>query len=96
MSELYPGKATKLVLHVRNPLDIAVKVTRLTVRVGMGTGPYGQCAARTLRVRPWTGHRRIPADATKKLRLPIKMRRSAPGNCIGTRYPLTYYAKAVR
>ena len=96
VNQLYPGKTSKLVLHVRNPMAFSVKVTRLTVRVGMGTGPHGQCAAQTLRVHPWTGHRRIPTHASRKLRLPVKMRHGAPNACIGTKYLLTYYAKAVR
>jgi hypothetical protein len=94
--ELYPGKTATLVLRVKNPMDFPIKVTRLVVRVGTGTGPNGTCSARTLKVRPWKGVRRVPAHVRRKIRLQVKMRSGAAPSCIGTRYPLFYYAKAIR
>ena len=93
---MFPGRAATLRLHVRNPLAVRVGVYRIRVHVQHGSGPYGRCPARMLRVRPWHGLRRIPGGASRMFRLHIRMRRRAPDRCQGARWDLTYEGTSVR
>lgn len=93
---LYPGKHAKLVLKVRNPFEIAVRVRWIKVHVTPGVGPAGTCPSRSLVVKTWHGDRRLAAHHTRRFRLKLRMRVRAPNKCVGTRYRLTYSAKATR
>ncbi len=92
---LFPGQARSFRVHVRNPLDRAVRVTRIRATVRRGRGPAGRCPALVLRIRLWRGHRRVPARATRAFRLHVRLRGRAPDRCYATTWRLHYVARSV-
>jgi hypothetical protein len=96
VAHLSPGQKTTYRVRVRNPLSVRVRVYRVGAHVRRGRGPLGRCPARSLRVRPWSGRRVIPPHSMRKVPLVVRMRRSAPDRCQGTRWRLIYVAKSVR
>jgi len=91
---LYPGATKWLRLRFRNPNPFPITVTRVrtTVRPPGGSA----CPARSLRVAPFNGSRRIPAAGTARARVKVRMRIHAPEVCAGKRHRLLYQGRAIR
>ena len=91
---LYPGAMKWLHLRFRNPNPFPITVTRVrtTVRPPAGSA----CPARSLRVAPFSGSRRIPAAGTARARVKVRMRIHAPEACAGKRHRLFYEGRATR
>lgn len=93
---MYPGREAILKLHIRNPFPLRVTVTRVRVTVTRGEGALTTCPAKMLRVRSWRGSRWIPPHKFRIVRMPIRMRATAPDVCQGTRWQLYYSATSTR
>jgi hypothetical protein len=89
---LYPGGKTRLTLTIRNRNAFAIKVRSIRVKVANASG----CSRSNVVVRRFRGSLRVAAGKTRRLRLPISMRRAAPDACMGARFPLRYTGKAVK
>jgi hypothetical protein len=94
LGKMRPGKDGRLRLRIRNPLGAPVGVYRVWVKVHRGSGPNGRCPARSLAVEVWRGFKRIRPGGARRIRVKVHMRRGAPNRCQGTRWPLTYHARA--
>lgn len=89
---LYPGATKRLRLTLRNPnrFPITVRSVRTSVR---STAPA--CPARSIRVRPFKGSRRVGARSKAKVKVLVTMPPTVPQACAGHRYRLTYRGKAI-
>lgn len=90
---LFPGLRTTMRLAVRNPNPYAIRVTRIKTAVGASTGA---CPARSMKVRTWKGRARVPARGVRRIKVSVRMKRTAPTVCAGHRYRLIYRGWAVR
>jgi hypothetical protein len=95
VAHLMPGEPRTYKILVRNPLGVGVVVHRVRALIRQAHGPAGRCAARNLRIKRWRGIRRIPAGATRSIRLSVRLRRRAPSRCWGARWPIHYVAMSV-
>ena len=91
---LYPGATKWLHLRLRNPHPFPITVTRVRTTVRPPDG--SACPARSLRVAPFVGTRRVPATGTARARVRVTMRVGAPEACAGTRHRLMYEGRATR
>jgi hypothetical protein len=89
---LYPGRKKHFPVTVSNRNRFAIRVTSIRVRVGNAAG----CSRSNLVVGNFRGSLRVGAQRTRRVWLPITMRRSAPDACMGARLKLTYSGKAVK
>ncbi len=93
VEELRPGGTRPMVLTVRNPNSVAIRVTSLTVTAGSAPG----CPASTLTLPQWTGSLLVPKkNGTATLTVNVHLKPSAPDACQGARWPLTYGGRAVK
>jgi hypothetical protein len=93
VEELRPGGTRPMVLTVRNPNSVAIRVTSLTVTAGSVPG----CPAAALALPQWTGSLLVPKkNGTATLTVDVQLRPSAPDACQGARWPLTYGGTAVK
>lgn len=90
---LYPGARLRMRVRIRNPYDHAVRITSLKTRVGRGAPG---CRGSWVRVRKLRREAVIPALASRRVRLRVRMRRGAPDACQGARFPLRFRMTAVR
>jgi hypothetical protein len=88
VSGLYPGAQKQLNLSVSNPNNFAINVTSLTVTVG-SPGVVG-CAQSNVAVTNFSGSLIVAKNATVTKSLPINMLSSAPDQCRGATFPLTF------
>jgi hypothetical protein len=88
VSGLYPGAQKQLNLGVSNPNNFAINVTTLTVTVG-SPGVVG-CAQSNVAATSFTGSLIVAKNATVTKSLPINMLPSAPDQCRGATFPLTF------
>jgi hypothetical protein len=88
VSGLYPGAQKQLNLSVSNPNNFAINVTALTVTVG-SPGVVG-CAQSNVAVTNFSGSLIVAKNATVTKSLPINMLSSAPDQCRGATFPLTF------
>jgi hypothetical protein len=91
---MYTSRRAALRVHVHNRLGRLVVVTHVRAEVHRGSGENGLCPASALVVHGWHGRRSVPANGTRTVRLPARMRRRAPDRCQGTRWDITYRAGA--
>jgi len=94
--DLYPGKAKALRVRVRNTLSVRVGVYHVRARAHRTAGPLGRCPGRVVRIKPWKGMVFVPAGATRRIRLRVRLARRAPDRCQGVRWRVTYDARSVR
>jgi hypothetical protein len=87
---LYPGARRELPLMVVNRTGNPMRVTAIRVRVGDANAG---CASATLVPTSFRGSMRVPAGSIRRLRLPIRMRVSAPDACQGASYPLAFIGR---
>jgi len=87
---LFPGSRTRMPVIVRNRTHAPVELQRIVVRVGAASP---RCPARYLVVRRFRGERTIPARGAVRVRLKVRLRRSAPDACQSVRFPLTFVAE---
>jgi hypothetical protein len=89
---LYPGSTKRLRLTLRNPnrFPITVKSVRTSIR---STAPA--CPARSIRVRPFTGSKRVGPRSKARIKVAVTMQPTVPQACAGHRYRLTYRGKAI-
>ncbi|MFC7496633.1 MULTISPECIES: hypothetical protein [unclassified Nocardioides] len=90
---LHPGERDRLTVTVRNRAGRTVEVTSVTA--GVRTTPRG-CAASLLRIGSATPGTRLRSGRTLRVRLPIRLAKSAPDACQGVRFQLTLRARARR
>jgi hypothetical protein len=88
VSGLYPGAQKQLNLSVSNPNNFPINVTSLAVTVG-GPGVVG-CAQSNVAVTNFSGSLIVAKNATVTKSLPINMLSSAPDQCRGATFPLTF------
>lgn len=86
---LSPGSRTRMPVTVRNRTHAPLELRRIVVRVAPASP---RCPARYLVVRRFRGERIVPARGTVRVRLKVRLRRSAPDACQGRRFPLTFVA----
>jgi hypothetical protein len=90
---LYPGARLRFRVRVRNPLDVAIVVRRISARV---VSPTPSCPSTSVRVRPWRGAVRIPAHSFRRIRMRARLVRRAPEDCQGVRFRLVFRGQAVK
>ena len=88
---LYPGAGRGLRLMVVNRTEDRMRVTAIRARVGDANAG---CESTTLVPTSFRGSMWVPASSIKRLRLPIRMRVSAPDACQGARYPVAFIGRA--
>jgi hypothetical protein len=88
---LYPGASRGLRLTVVNRSPSPLSVT--SIRVSVGDANPG-CGSATLVPTSFRGSVWIQAWNIKRLKLPVRMRLSAPDACQGALYPLTFIGTA--
>jgi hypothetical protein len=88
VSGLYPGAQKQLNLSVSNPNNFPINVTSLAVTVG-SPGVVG-CAQSNVAVTNFSGSLIVAKNATVAKSLPINMLPSAPDQCRGATFPLTF------
>jgi hypothetical protein len=91
---LYPGATKWMRLRVRNPNPFAIRVTRIRSTVQSASG--STCPAKSMRIKPFKGSRRVPAAGTARVKVRVLMRVRAPETCAGQRYRLSYQGRAIR
>src|SRR5215208_7086702 len=84
---LRPGGTLPMVLTVRNPNSVAIRVTRLTVTAAAAAAG---CPASSLTLPNWTGSLQVPKDGTASLTVNVTLKATASNACQGARWPLTY------
>jgi hypothetical protein len=93
VENLRPGGSRPMVLTVRNPNSVGIRVTSLTVRAGAASVA---CQASLLTLPQWTGSLVVPKNGTATLTVNVALRPTAPDACQGARWPLTYGGTAVK
>jgi hypothetical protein len=91
---LYPGATKWMRLRVRNPNPFAIRVTRIRTSVRPASG--SACPAKSMRIKPFNGSRRVPAVGTARVKVRVIMRLGAPDTCAGQRHRLVYRGRAIR
>jgi len=93
VEDLRPGGTRPMVLTVRNPNSIGIRVTSLTVRAGAASAG---CSASSLTLPQWTGSLVVPKNGTATLTVQVGLKPTAPDACQGAQWPLTYGGTAVK
>ena len=93
VQDLRPGGTRPMVLTVRNPNSVGIRVTSLTVRAGAASAT---CQASSLTLPQWTGSLVVPKNGTGTVTVQVSLKTSAPNACQGARWPLTYGGTAVK
>jgi hypothetical protein len=93
VENLRPGGSRPMVLTVRNPNSVGIRVTSLTVRAGAASAA---CQASSLTLPQWTGSLVVPKNGTATLTVNVALKSTAPDACQGARWPLTYGGTAVK
>ena len=87
---LYPGASTVLYARVRNRSHRPIRVLRVKTRVGSPSAACDRIALHAKRIRPRVV---IGAHHRRRLRIPVRLRASAPDACQGAAFPLRYRAR---
>jgi len=87
---LYPGAHARMTVVVRNRTNEPLELHRVSTRVA-DAAPG--CPAGSLVVRRFRGDRIVPARGSVRVRVRVRLRRSAPDACQGVRFPLAFVAK---
>jgi hypothetical protein len=87
---MYPGRHRRLVVQISNPQRRAIVVTSITATVGRAV--IG-CKGSNIRVRRFVGAKRVPARGRARVRLRVRMLRTAPDACEGARFPVVFSGK---
>ena len=90
---LHPGAVKPLVLTVRNPNSVAIRVTSINVAV---RAAGATCPATTVVVPGWSGSLLVPRDGTAMVTVSSRMSASAPNGCQSATYLLSYGGSAVK
>jgi hypothetical protein len=93
VQNLRPGASRPMVITVRNPNSVAIRVTSVTMAAGTA-GP--SCPASALTLRPWTGGLVVPKRGTASTTVDVGLKPTAPDACQGARWPLTFGGTAVK
>jgi hypothetical protein len=93
VEDLRPGGTRPMVLTVRNPNSVAIRVTSITVSAG---GAGGGCTAASLTLPHWTGSLQVPKRGTAAVTVDVALKPTAPDACRGAQWPLTYGGAAVK
>jgi hypothetical protein len=93
VQNLRPGGSRPMVLTVRNPNSVAIKVTSVTVAAGAAGS---SCPASALTLPRWTGGLVVPKRGTASLTVNVGLKPTAPDTCQGARWPLTFGGTAVK
>jgi hypothetical protein len=88
---LYPGRERRLRVGVRNGYRSVITVKSVTATVKRASSG---CPKGTISTTPYEGRGKIRAHRTKPLTIRVKMRRSAPDACQGTKFKLRFKARA--
>jgi hypothetical protein len=84
---MYPGRHRRLVVHISNPQGRAIVVTSIIARVGRAVRG---CKGSNVRVRRFSGAKRVPAWGRAKVRLRVRMLSTAPDACKDVRFPVVF------
>jgi hypothetical protein len=93
VENLRPSGTRPMVLTVRNPNSVGIRVTSITVRAGAASA---SCQASLLTLPQWTGSLAVPKNGTAMLTVNVGLKPTAPDACQGARWPLTYGGTAVK
>ena len=93
VEDLRPGGSRPMVLTVRNPNSVGIRVTSLTMRAGNASTA---CQTSSLTLPQWTGSLVVPKNGTGTLTVQVSLKPSAPDACQGAQWPLTYGGTAVK
>jgi hypothetical protein len=91
---LYPGARSRLRLTLRNPNPFPITVTK--VRTTVLVPEASSCPPRSVKVKRFTGARRIAPSGVVRIRVSVRMRAKASADCEGQRYRLAYRGWATR
>lgn len=94
VTDLYPGARTHLRLTLRNPNPFPITVTK--VRTTVLVPQASSCPPRSVKVKRFTGSRRIAPAGVARIRVTVRMRAKASAGCEGQRYRLAYRGWATR
>lgn len=92
-STLYPGAVETLQVTVTNPHRFDIIVTEITAEVRAAADG---CAASNLTVTPYRGSLPVAPLSDEVTTLSMRMAATAPDECQGQRFPLTYGGTAVK
>ncbi len=87
---LYPGVKTVLHAKARNRSHRPLRLLRVKTRVGSPSAACDRVSLRAKRIRPRVV---IGAHHRRRLRIPVRLRASAPDACQGAAFPLRYRAR---
>lgn len=90
---IYPGHSTNLVLTLQNPNGFNASVTGLTVTVGDASS---ECAKGNLTIGAFSGPLTVPAGSSTTATIAVTLSSTAPNECQGAVFPLSYAAQAVQ
>jgi len=93
VQNLRPGGSRPMVITVRNPNSVAIRVTSVTVAAGTA-GP--SCPASALTLPRWTGGLVVPKRGTATLTVNVGLKPTVSDACQGARWPLTFAGAAVK
>ena len=94
VGNLAPGASRPMVLTVRNPNNVAIRVTSLTVTASAASP---SCPASALALPSWTGSLLVPEnDGTASVTVNIGLEATAPNACQSARWPFAYGGTAVK
>jgi hypothetical protein len=84
---LYPGRTRPLVLTVKNPQKVTIKVTSITTTV---SNPSSGCAAANVKVSAFAGSLVVAAGKSATVTVQVTMAHSALNACQGAVFPFHY------
>ncbi len=90
---LVPGASAHLRGRVRNRTGDPLRVVWVKARVRSASPACDRVNVRTKRIRP---RYVVAAHATRRLRIPVRMKAWAPDACQGALFPLRYRARVAR
>jgi hypothetical protein len=90
---LTPGAHAALPLRIRNPWPWRIRVKSVAVYVEPSGHP---CPVQSLQIRGFTGSLAVRPRSTRVLVLPVGLAATAPTDCQGATFALTFRGKAVR
>lgn len=93
VENLRPGGTQPMVLTVRNPNSVGIRVTSLTVSA---VSASTTCQASYLTLPQWTGSLVVPKKGSSTLTVQVSLKPAAPNACQGARWPLSYGGTAVK
>jgi hypothetical protein len=93
VTDLVPGSTAHLRARARNRSRAPIRLLWVKARASAAGPACGRLRLRTTRVRPRV---EIAPGATRRLRIPVRLRGGAPDACQGAVFPLRYRTRVAR